>query len=112
VPHFVAVSAAPVGPTPPDLVNRFLLFPFIRALLKDIYADAAQMERDIRRSGLTWTIVRPPRLTDGPLTGQYRVALDANVRRGMTIGRADVAHLMLASLTNPAMANRAIGVAR
>lgn len=112
VPHLVAVSAAPVGPTPPDLLNRYLLFPLIRALLKDIYADAAEMERQIMGSGLHWTIVRPPRLTDAPLTGRYRTALDANVARGRTIGRADVAHLMLASLTDQAMANRAVGVAK
>ncbi len=111
VPHLVAVSAAPVGPTPPDFVNRYLLFPFIRAVLKDIYADTARMEREIAASGLHWTVVRPPRLTDKPLTGRYRVSIDGNVRRGITVGRADVAHLMLASLTNPAMTDHAVGIA-
>jgi uncharacterized protein YbjT (DUF2867 family) len=114
VPHFVAVSAAPVGPIPDGegFLNRYLLMPFIKTLLKDIYADVALMEREIMASGLEWTIVRPPRLTDKPLTGDYRVALAGNVPNGRTIGRADVAHLMLASLTDTTMANRAIGVAK
>jgi len=113
VPHFVAVSAAPVGPTPQGegFLNRYLFMPFIKALLKETYADLAEMEREIMHSGLEWTVVRPPRLTDKPLTGEYRIAIGGNVPRGAVIGRANVAHLMLASLTDPAMTNRAVGIA-
>jgi uncharacterized protein YbjT (DUF2867 family) len=71
----------------------------------------AAMEADIRASGLDWTVVRPPRLLDKPLTGRYRLAIGANVARGNTVGRADVAHAMLAVLDNPAAVGQPVGVA-
>jgi uncharacterized protein YbjT (DUF2867 family) len=37
--------------------------------LSFLAADHAEKEEIIRRSGLDWTIVRPPRLTNGPQTG-------------------------------------------
>ena len=49
----------------------------------------------VRDSGLDWTIIRPPRLTDQPLTGAYRTAYGQNVRRGYSVARADVAQRML-----------------
>jgi uncharacterized protein YbjT (DUF2867 family) len=113
VARFVAVSAAPVGPVPPDdgWLNRRILLPFIGALLRDVYADLAEMEAAIRDSGTEWTVVRPPKLVDKPLTGRYRTVLGGNVPRGYTISRADVAHRMLAALTDPATVGQAIGIA-
>jgi putative NADH-flavin reductase len=67
-------------------------------LLKTIYADKDRQEALIRASDTEWTIVRPARLTNGPLTGTYRVITDL---RGITSGkisRADVAHFILAEL--------------
>src|SRR5262245_10893643 len=68
VRRFVAVSAVPVGPVAPgeSFVNRRVLIPLLRTLLRGIYGDLAVMERDIQASGTDWTIVRPPRLVDGP----------------------------------------------
>jgi hypothetical protein len=48
---------------------------------------------------------------DKPLTGRYRTALGANVARGLSISRADVAHLMLTALDQPATVRQAVGVA-
>jgi putative NADH-flavin reductase len=112
VRHLVAVSAAPVGPQPAgeDLLTRRVVLPALRRVLRDVYADLAAMEDAIRRSGLEWTIVRPPKLTNGPRTGRYRTAPE-NVRHGRTISRADVADAMLAAIDDTARANRAVGVA-
>ena len=44
-----------------------------RTLLKNVAEDSAEMERIVTVSGLDWTIARPPRLTNGALTGRYRV---------------------------------------
>jgi hypothetical protein len=55
--------------------------------------------------------VRPPRLTDKPLTGTYRTAYGQNLRRGLFISRADVAHLMLRALEQPETVKQAIGIA-
>ena len=49
----------------------------------------------VRASGLDWTILRPPRLTDKPLSGRYRTRRDLNMHRNFTVSRADVAHLIL-----------------
>jgi putative NADH-flavin reductase len=113
VRRFVAVSAVPVGPTPDgeSFVNRRLLLPMMGAFLRDLYADLAVMEGDIRDSATDWTILRPPKLVDKPLTATYRTVVGANVPRGYFISRADAAHAMLASFTSPATIRQPLGVA-
>jgi putative NADH-flavin reductase len=114
VRRFAAVSAAPVAPPPDDdgWLNRRIVHPLITTLLRDIYADLVKMEDDIRHSATHWTVVRPPRLTNRPLSGKYRMAVNANLPHGYTISRADVAHAMLAVLDDPATIGKAVGVAR
>jgi putative NADH-flavin reductase len=113
VRRFVAVSAMPVGPIPDGegFLGRRLAYPVVRRILRKVYDDLEQMEADIRRSGLEWTVMRPPRLTDKPLSGKYRTAVGANVANGSFISRADVAHAMLAMLTDPRTIDQPVGVA-
>jgi uncharacterized protein YbjT (DUF2867 family) len=113
VRRFVAVSAVPVGPVPEgeSFVNRRILLPFISAFARDVYVDLAEMEDEIRRSTTEWTIVRPPKLVNKPLTGKYRTIVGGNVPRGYTISRADVAHLMLRVLEQPETIKQTIGIA-
>jgi putative NADH-flavin reductase len=113
VERFVAVSAAPVGPVPEgdSFFNRRVMFPVTRKLFGGIYGDLAVMERDIAASGLKWTVVRPPKLTDKPL-GEYRVEIGRNVPHGVFASRAEVAHAMLALLTDDRSIRQAVGVAR
>jgi len=124
VRRIVAVSAAPIGtvpspgrPKPPKhdpgdgFFMRNLFGPLIKAALRKHYADLALMEDILRDSGLDWTVVRPPRLTDGPVTGTYRTAYGQNLRRGLFVSRADVAHLMLRVLEQPKTLGEAIGIA-
>jgi putative NADH-flavin reductase len=124
VRRIVVVSAAPIGtvaspgrPRPPrhdpgdGFLMRNLLAPLTRAALRKPYADLALMEDILRDSGLDWTVVRPPRLTDRPLTGAYRTAYGQNLRRGLLVSRADVAHLMLRVLQQPETIKQVIGIA-
>ena len=124
VRRIVVVSAAPVGlvasprrPQPPKydpgdgFVMRHLLNPLVTAALRDLYVDLALMEDTLADSGLDWTVVRPPRLTNNAATGTYRTAYGRNLRRGLTVSRADVAHLMLAVPGQPATIGKAIGIA-
>ncbi len=76
-------------------------------LLRTIYQDKDRQEALIRASGTDWTIVRPGFLTNGPLTGKYRVLTDLTGVTAGRIARADVAHFMLAELA----ANRYLGQA-
>jgi len=70
--------------------------------LKRAYVDKSEQERVIAAGYPRWEIVRPGRLTNGAMTGHYRV-LD-NLVEGMRVGaisRADVAHFMVAQAENP-----------
>jgi uncharacterized protein YbjT (DUF2867 family) len=124
VRRLVAVSAAPIGtvpsparPKPPRydpgdrFVMRHLLNPMIKAVFRDHYADLAVMEDTLADSGLDWTVLRPPRLTDKPMSHAYRTAYGQNLPRGMFVSRADVAHYMLWVLDRPHTIEQAIGIA-
>jgi putative NADH-flavin reductase len=124
VRRIVAVSAAPVStvptpsrPHPPKhdpgdgFYMRHLFSHVAGAMFGKVYADLAQMEDILAGSGLDWTVVRPPQLTDKPLTGTYRTAYGQNIRGGWSVPRADVAHLMLAVLGQPGTIRQAIGIA-
>jgi putative NADH-flavin reductase len=103
VDRVVVVSAAPVASDDngTTALYRLLAAPLLRALLRESYADMARMEAAVRGSGLDWTIVRPPQLTNGPHTGTYHQARGANLRGGYRISRADLADAILASLADP-----------
>ncbi|MGW5670353.1 hypothetical protein [Micromonospora sp. NPDC003776] len=45
------------------------------------------------------------------MTGRYRTAYGRNIRGGLTVSRADVAHLMLALLDRPDSVGQTVGVA-
>jgi putative NADH-flavin reductase len=70
----------------------------------------AAMEDEIRQSGLDWTIVCPPRLTDKPPTGRYRTAINRSVRGGYTISRSDLAAAILKLLDDPTSVRATIGI--
>jgi putative NADH-flavin reductase len=124
VRRIVAVSAAPVStvptpsrPSPPKhdpgdgFFMRHLLSHIANARLGKVFADLAQMEDILAESGLDWTVIRPPQLTGKPLTGTYRTAYGQNLKGGLSVSRADVAHLMLRVLNQPETIGQAIGIA-
>jgi putative NADH-flavin reductase len=88
---------------------------FLRStLLRNIADDSAEMERIVEASRLDWTIVRPPRLTNGPRREHCAVADDRlpnGAGRNATISRADVADFMLDELEHPAHSRRVVGIA-
>jgi putative NADH-flavin reductase len=124
VRRIVVVSAAPVGtmpsparPDPPrhdpgdGFVIRNLAYPILRAALRETYTDLARMEDVLRESDLDWTVVRPVRLTGKPVSGTYRTAFGQNVRHGLFISRADVAHYMLRAVDEPETFRQTVGIA-
>lgn len=123
VRRIVVISASPIGtvpspsrPNPPrhdpgdGFFMRYLGNRIAKTLYREHYADLALMEDDLLGSGLDWTAVRPPALTNKPLTGTYRTALEQNAR-GTFISRADVAHCMLRVLERPETIKQALGIA-
>jgi putative NADH-flavin reductase len=108
--RLIAVTAAPLGDGEGDTLPSRLLGKMLWAFIKEVYADMTRMEEIIRGSGLDWTIIRPPRLTNKPLTGRYRTAVNRNVRGGYSIARADLADACLKLLDDPAAARATIGI--
>ncbi len=74
---------------------RLFMRQVLQRLLREPFADLLRMESIVQASDLDWTIYRPPRLTLGPRTGRYRVAVGRPLPRGYTIARADLADCML-----------------
>jgi uncharacterized protein YbjT (DUF2867 family) len=81
-----------------------------RLFFRDLVADAAAMEDILGKSGLDWTIVRPPKLTNKSRTGRYRVREGHLPRFGFSISRADVADFMIGAAENHASIGKIVGV--
>lgn len=110
VRRLVVMSSAGVGGdlgALPLTMRLLAAIPSARALREDL----ARMEGDVMLSDLVWTIVRPARLVDGPLTGTYRAVPGSAVPKGTRISRADVAALMLKCAEGDRYAHRAVAVA-
>jgi putative NADH-flavin reductase len=88
---------------PPAYLLGKLLFP-------QVVADSAAMEQVFEKSGLDWTMVRPPQLTDGPSTGRYRMAEGRLPHFGFKISRADVADFMIQAAERRLSMRKVVGV--
>jgi putative NADH-flavin reductase len=96
--RLICVSAAGAyvqGDPDMSAVIKFVL----PRILAATFADVRAMESAIGGSDLDWTLVRPVRLVDTPMTGRYRVRPDYAPPGGRKIARADVAHFVAGALT-------------
>lgn len=82
-------------PKLPDRIIRFLL----KRLSGDVLADAESHLEVLKKSGLEWTVVRGPRLTEDPGTGSYRVGW-VGVNASTKISRDDLADFLLTQVTD------------
>ncbi|KAI9001825.1 hypothetical protein DFJ74DRAFT_697315 [Hyaloraphidium curvatum] len=107
--RIVAMSAIGVGETAADvpfwawpatyLANNFIL--------REVQADKAIMERELVESGLDYSIIRPPGLTNGALTGNYTFGPGLF---GLLVSRADVADLMLKCVEEGACSRQGVTI--
>lgn len=88
---------------PPAYLLGRLFFP-------GVVADAAAMEKALEKSGLDWTIARPPKLTPKPYTGKYRVREGHLPPFGFSISYADVADFMIKAVQNRSLIGKVVGV--
>jgi putative NADH-flavin reductase len=84
---------------------------FGRLFFPGVVRDAGEMENIVARSGLDWTLVRPPQLTNKPFTGKYRSKVGHLPTFGFNISRADVADFMIQAGENHASIQKIIGIA-
>ena len=84
---------------------------FLKYMLKDVYADKTKMEEIITHSDLNWTVVRPGRLLDKPLTEKYRT--ENKLFKGINIGginRADVADFLIKQAERQTELKKYVGI--
>ncbi|MEU2611483.1 NAD(P)H-binding protein [Micromonospora sp. NPDC007271] len=105
---YLSFLGVPAGRHQLSALGRIVVAP---VLLRKVAADHAEKEEIIQRSGLDWTIVRPPRLTNGPRTGTYRhgEAIHAS-QIVLRISRADIVDFMLRQLDDLTYLHRAPAV--
>jgi uncharacterized protein YbjT (DUF2867 family) len=72
----------------------------LQRILREPYTDLRIMEQELQATELQYTIVRPPRLTNKPLRGEYRSAINNHLQSPSSIARADVAHFLVNQLSN------------
>ena len=98
--------------TADDVDSGFLFEHMVKPLfLKEVFADKTAQELAIYKSGLDWTIVRPPILRDGPRTGAYRLAIGLTPKGGWRVSRADVADFIVRELGRKDYVHHTVGIA-
>ena len=98
VKRLMAISAGGVGDSHDHIPLAFKFF-IKSTALRHAYAELEKMESLLLSSGLEVCICRPTGLTDGPVTGQVKLAHGFKGRA--TISRADVAAWMLDAMDKP-----------
>jgi len=83
---------------------------FGRLFFPGIVADASEMETIVQKSGLDWTLVRPPRLTDKLRRDRYRVVEGHLPGFGFTISRADVAAFLIKAAEDRTFIQKVVGI--
>ena len=82
----------------------------VKGLLRQAIQEKNAQEQIILASGGDWIIARPGGLTDGPLTGTYRVTGPGDKVGRPSISRADVADFMLKNLADDRYVRKAVGL--
>lgn len=108
VRRLIVISAMGVGDSAhqaPFWYEHLLLPTFLRGST----ADKAHMEEAVQASGLDYTIVRPPMLSDDPAKGSFRVVPAPEIAHKIT--REDLARFLVEQLSHDTYRNQAVVVA-
>ena len=97
VDRLIAVSAHGVLETH----DKSLYSVAVWANVAERMRDKEAMEPLVTASGLRWTIVRPPKLSDHDAIGRYRTGTDLPIRLWSSISRADLAAFLLDEAETP-----------
>lgn len=111
VRRLLVVSVAGIHDDGDDPFTKYLVKPVLRRLLRESFADARRMEGIVASSALDWTIVCPPRLTNGSAKTTVRSNTDGTVRGGFSITRADVAGYLLGAVGDTALTRKTVVIA-
>ena len=100
VTRIVAISAlpvrsAPIAGAPRARLSDRILYRFFG----ETYSDMKRMEEELGDSGVDWTVMRPPRLTNKQGRGVYRWATGRHLPRAGKISRSDLALALLDAIS-------------
>jgi putative NADH-flavin reductase len=112
VRRYIAITGSMLDATGDGPFFRYIGKPIARRMLKGSANDMRRAEQLIHESGLDWTIIRAPRLTDKPARHRYRIAFERNVPREFSLPRGDLATCTLAVLADDATIRRHVFVAQ
>jgi putative NADH-flavin reductase len=104
VERYIAISAGMVA-----LDWMFFKYVLCPLIFRNIFAEHCRVEKIVKASALAWTIVRPPRLTNGPPRG-YVASLELQPR-SFSAARADVAAFIADEVENKAYIRQAVFIA-
>jgi putative NADH-flavin reductase len=88
------VGAGVTSDEDPSSFGRTAMRTVMQLLAGTMLEDAQRHTDMIRRTDLDWTVVRPPRLTDEPYTGEWHAGY-MKLGPTSTMGREDLAEFML-----------------
>jgi putative NADH-flavin reductase len=95
VQRIICVSASAVVTSPKLTFPVRMMTKLLQKILRKMYGDLLKMEQVLKRTNLKWTIVRPPRLTNGRLRNKCRFAVNDSLPHCLSISRPDLAQFML-----------------
>ena len=101
VNRIICISAAAViVPPKSSFMLKFVVKNILQRIFKYMYADMLLMEKLLMESGLNWTVIRAPRLTNAKPKGKYRIAINDCLHNPSNISRADLADYIVNHLTD------------
>lgn len=110
--RIVCISSGALDiPPKSSFIMTFLLKNVLQRIYKPIYKDMRAMENILKNSGLEWTIVRAPKLTDGEATGKQKEITGQPLSGIPKVSRADLAAFMLTHLTDKNLFKKTIDIA-
>lgn len=91
-------------------LSRFYRWMSSRPQLAQVLEERRAQERAVQHSGLNWTLVRPPRLTNRKGTGGVLVGEALPVRMLSSVARVDLAGLLLRAATSSEFSGQGVTV--
>jgi uncharacterized protein YbjT (DUF2867 family) len=109
VRRIICVTGAMIGAYPQ---NRTWVFNQATAVYQrrqpEPHQDRVGQEELIRQSGFSWTLVKPPRLTDRGPGGALRAGPDVSVGLISTVSRRELAEVLVDEALNPRFEGQAV----
>lgn len=111
VQRLLCQTGGMIGDYPANRTLPFQLMAYMfKRHLPQVASDRVGQENVVISSGLAWTIVKPPRLTDGAARGRWSAGTDVRLGMLSSISRDDLADFLLAETVMPQYAGQAVFV--